>query len=126
MESITLHLGQAVPFPHAPDGIGQIGELRRRRIIVLYLRKGRICRRLVSVSTVAEWICRTPLLLPAENLLDRGIRRPVESRTYLIPRAVSSAEDRIAPQASVRPLRDSSPLLKKEVSRADSRPWRAG
>jgi hypothetical protein len=72
--SVEFRTGQVVPFPAAPDGHAQVGGLLRSRVELLYLRRGRVCRRRVAAATLAAWIARAPLLpgMP-DNILKRGV-----------------------------------------------------
>ena len=75
-QSIELSLGQPVPFPHAPGGLAQVGDLLRSNVELLYERDGRVCRRRVPARSVAGWIRRTPLLpCVPHNPLGRGCLR---------------------------------------------------
>lgn len=71
---LTLCIGQAVPFPPAPDGLAQVDDLHRSRVTLLYLRRGRLCRRRVAVTAVAAWCRDQPLLCGDDNWLRRGVR----------------------------------------------------
>lgn len=71
--NISLAIGQLVPMPDTPDGVGQISDLGRTRVELLYLRNGRICRRRVRAAEVAGAMRRSPLLLSVNNLLRRGV-----------------------------------------------------
>jgi len=87
MPTITLHLGQAVPWRAAPAGIAQISELRRKRVEICYLqlcRKGpRIRRVVLPVSAIDRLIRDFPLLFPNDNLYRRGI--VPRQKTYVLP-----------------------------------------
>lgn len=82
MASIELHLGQIVPYPPAPEGVAQVAELGRSRVWLLYPRKGRICRAVVSVTKIQSWQRRSPLLFAVDNPLGRGIRQPAKAKFY--------------------------------------------
>jgi hypothetical protein len=72
MSSITLHVGQAVPWPAAPDGVGQIEYLHRRRVSLRYLRRGRLCRARPRAAELARLLDEQPLLIVQDNWLGRG------------------------------------------------------
>lgn len=78
---ISFRLGETVPWPSCPDGYGQVGELLRSNVIVLYLRGGRLCRAKVPAERLAR-ICRESPLLPSlpDNPFRRGIVRPHSKR----------------------------------------------
>lgn len=71
--SITLHKGQIVPWPGAPDGVAQVDELLTRNVVIIYARRGRLCRAKVPATRLAELVEREPLLIEADNLFARGI-----------------------------------------------------
>ena len=76
--AISFRLGETVSWPACPDGYGQVGELLRSNVIVLYVRGGRLCRAKVSAHRLAR-ICRESPLLPGiipDNPFRRGIVRP--------------------------------------------------
>ena len=72
---MTLHVGQSVPWPTAPDGVAQVEELLRSNVGLLYLRRGRLCRARVAAGRIARLIQLAPLLIQQDNLLQRAIVR---------------------------------------------------
>lgn len=81
----TLSVGQPVPLDRAPDGVGQIDELRRTNVVVLYRRKGKVCRAIVNAADLHQIIHRQPLLpIIGANPLGRGLS-PRRQRKRLPP-----------------------------------------
>jgi hypothetical protein len=73
---VTFTVGQAVPWPAAPDGVAQVEELCRVNVVLLYPRGARLCRRRVRAVELAR-LCEAAPLLPGvpENPFRRGIAR---------------------------------------------------
>jgi len=81
--TITLAVGQAIPWPPAPMGIAQIAELRRRRVMLVYpFKNGRIAHPLVSVDDLARLLEHSPLLFALNNPFNRAVRG--RTRTYAL------------------------------------------
>lgn len=67
--TITLHVGQAVPWRHSPSGFAQICELRRTRVRLFYrTRNGHDRFALVPAGDV----CCQQLLFELNNPYNRG------------------------------------------------------
>ena len=72
---MTFAVGQMVPLPTAPGGLGQVEDLGgRSRVGLLYLRRGRLCRTRVRVADVARLMAERPLLPVPDNQFARGVR----------------------------------------------------
>lgn len=84
-DTITLRVGQVVPWPAAPMGFAQISDLRRSRVTLCYpfKRSGRVARPVVRVDQVAKLLRDAPLLFPLHNPFDRGVL-PRE-KSYKLP-----------------------------------------
>lgn len=77
MNTVTLSIGQVIPWPHAPMGVAQIDELRRCNVQLWYAFKtGRVARPVVSAAVVAGLLRKPSTLLPMHNLLGKPIARP--------------------------------------------------
>ncbi len=63
MNSVTLQIGQMVPWPESPDGVAQVDDLHRTRVTILYWRRGRLCRAQPRAAELATLIRRQPLLI---------------------------------------------------------------
>jgi len=75
MPMIEFHTGQSVSLPLAPDGFGQIEEIRRSNLSVLYCRGGKLCRVINAGSTLARMQHHQPLMPLPDNWMRRGIGR---------------------------------------------------
>lgn len=79
--TVTFHRGQAVVYPDSPDGLGQVDELRRTCVGLLYRGvRGGVCRASVRAAVLAR-IQRFHPVLPgvggvADNYLGRGVVTP--------------------------------------------------
>ncbi len=75
--SITLRVGQVIPWPAAPMGMAQITELRRSKVRIVYPHKhGRrrsVAQPIVAAAKVAELLTNSPLIFQMENLYQRGV-----------------------------------------------------
>lgn len=80
--TIEFHKGQLVPFPHAPDGTAQVDGLLRRNVELLYVCRGRLCRRRVAATALAGFIERSPLL---PGLPQNPLRRAVLKQSKRFP-----------------------------------------
>lgn len=67
--SITLAVGQAVPWPPSPTGYAQVEDLHRTHVTIGYHRKGRWRRARVR----PEQLTAEPLLFPMSNPFGRGM-----------------------------------------------------
>lgn len=76
ISAVTFTVGQAVPWPAAPDGVAQVEELCRVNVVLLYPRGARLCRRRVRAAELAR-LCTAAPLLPGvpDNPFCRGIAR---------------------------------------------------
>jgi hypothetical protein len=79
--TVTLSIGQAIPWPKAPGGIAQVCELRRRNVRIIYLtHRGRPRFRILPAVNVARLMRAMPLMFELHNPFDRGVRP--QSKTY--------------------------------------------
>ena len=78
--TVTFTVGDVVPLPSAPDGVGQVEDLLRSNVVVLYARHGQLCRAKVRASELARLCDERPLLLASPNLFGRGVVR--RSKTF--------------------------------------------
>ncbi len=87
MLTATYRRGQVVAFPRAPSGTAQVDELLRTRVVVLYRRRGKVCRRAVHVRRL-DVIQRCHQMLPGfpepePNPLGRGYPSRGREKSYL-------------------------------------------
>jgi len=106
MQSITLSLGQPVPWKPAADQIAQVCELRRRKVMLVYPCKNGLMRfPVVKPQRIAEALSTNPLI-PMHNPFNRAIRRPKE-KVYALPIADVWAE----PDGSTKSDTDPAPAI---------------
>ena len=74
VRAVEFTVGQAVPWPRAPDGVAQVEELLRTNVGILYARRGRLCRARVAAAELARACAAAPLL---PGVPDNPFRRAV-------------------------------------------------
>lgn len=76
-QSITLSVGQAIPWQPSPSGFAQIETLKRRRVTLFYRTKHGKCR---HATTTAQSLIAAQLLFEMDNPYNRGLIR--RSKTF--------------------------------------------
>ena len=81
--TVTLQIGQVVPWGHAPMGLAQICDLRRRNVTLCYPNsRGNIRRPSIRARDLYQIMLTQPLLLNLHNVYDRGC--PNKTRKYIV------------------------------------------
>ena len=77
MSTITIRIGQVVPWPSAPMGFAQVSDLRRKKVEICYpFKNGRIARPIVRVAELAMLMHREQVQqpFPFHNPFHRALR----------------------------------------------------